>query len=171
MSAFIYKCIHNPSWLHLKRGSFFLVASFLIISIQVQLKENLTVSMSVRSNSVFRLFIHTFTTFLWNVDLSHLTAPFPHPPLVWNYGFPSNSVIYSKHIKKVNPEITFTAAILYLFSSSDYLVDVIVDLISYFFELVVSHDEIPLVWVKVSILPATPNLSLIHTGFQVKGRL
>lgn len=56
-------------------------------------------------------------------------------------------------------------------ASSDHLVDVIVDLISHFLELVVNHDEISLVWVKVSVLPATLNLSLIHTGGQVKGCL
>lgn len=56
-------------------------------------------------------------------------------------------------------------------ASSDHLVNVIVDLISHFLELVVNHDKISLVWVKVSVLPATLNLSLIHTGGQVKGCL
>lgn len=56
-------------------------------------------------------------------------------------------------------------------ASSDHLVDVIVDLISHFLEFVVNHDEISLVWVKVSVLPVTLNLSLIHTGGQVKGCL
>lgn len=52
-----------------------------------------------------------------------------------------------------------------------YLVDVIVHLVGHFFELVVGHAEVSLVWVEVSVLPAAPSLSLIHIGGQAEGCL
>lgn len=65
----------------------------------------------------------------------------------------------------------FSVVLLYSCKSHDHLVDVVVDLISHFLELVVNHDEISLVGVKVSILPAPLNLSLVNAGGQVKGCL
>lgn len=52
-----------------------------------------------------------------------------------------------------------------------YLVDIIVDLVCHFFELVVGRDEVSLVWVEVSILPATLSLGLVHIGGQIKSSL
>lgn len=52
-----------------------------------------------------------------------------------------------------------------------YLVNVVVHLVGHFFELVVGHAEVSLVWVEVSVLPAALSLSLIHIGRQVEGCL
>lgn len=52
-----------------------------------------------------------------------------------------------------------------------YLVDIIVDLVCHFLELVVGRDEVSLVWVEVSILPATLSLGLVHIGGQIKSSL
>ena len=54
---------------------------------------------------------------------------------------------------------------------SGYLVDVIVNLVGHFFELVVGRAEVSLVRVQVSVLPAALSLSLIHVGGQVEGCL
>lgn len=52
-----------------------------------------------------------------------------------------------------------------------YLVNFIVHLVGHFFELVIGHAEVSLVWVEVSVLPAALCLSLIHIGGQVEGSL
>lgn len=56
-------------------------------------------------------------------------------------------------------------------SLAGYLIDVIVHLVGHFFELVISHAEVSLVRVEMSVLPAAPSFSLTHIGGQVEGRL
>lgn len=48
-----------------------------------------------------------------------------------------------------------------------YLVDIIVHLAGHFLELLISHGEVFLVRVEVSVLPVTLSLSVIHVG-QIK---
>lgn len=67
--------------------------------------------------------------------------------------------------------VSIAVALVLILGVTGYLVDIIVHLVGHFFELVVSHAEVSLVWVEVSVLPAALSLSLIHVGGQVEGCL
>lgn len=60
------------------------------------------------------------------------------------------------------------AVVLTFVVVTGYLVNVIVHLVGHFFELVVGHAEVSLVWVEMSVLPAALSLSLIHVRGQVE---
>lgn len=56
-------------------------------------------------------------------------------------------------------------------TTRSHLVDVVVDLVGYFLELMVGQAEVSLVRVEVGVLPAALGLGLFHRGGQVKGCL